>query len=37
MGRPIGPSQDLLKKPVDNAREQIMLLVEEYMRLCKVL
>ncbi len=37
MGRLIEPSQDVLKKSVDNAREQIMLLVEEYTRLCKVL
>jgi hypothetical protein len=37
MGRPIEPSLDLLKKSVDNARKQIILLVEEYTRLCKVL
>ena len=37
MGRPIEPPQGLLKTPVDNAREQIILLVEEYTRLCKVL
>jgi hypothetical protein len=37
MRRSVEPSQDLLKKSVDNARKQIMLLVEEYTRLCKVL